>query len=114
MEVRQQRIANLADHLLPFMEAQEQKQKFIAISHRLLLLILTAVIAFSSAQYLRPITYSEARSLRMMLEYVAQKKNVPVENVAAPLLAHLHVHRLGDIRAYQWQEAVSRLSADTE
>jgi hypothetical protein len=112
VEARQQQIANLARYVLPLVEAKEQKENFLRVTHQLVILLLTAIIAFSSAQYMRPISTNEERSLRMMLEYAAQKKHMDLGVTTNQLLAGLGLRHLDDMRAYQWEEALWILTRD--
>jgi hypothetical protein len=114
MEARQQHIADLARHILPFVEEQEQKGKLLKVFRHLLLLVLTAFITWSGAQYVRPITYAEEKSLRMLLEYSALKRSVPVNVETKQLLDHFQIDRLGEIRSYQWNEAVSQVADSSD
>ena len=114
MEARQQHIADIARHILPFVEEQEQKGKLLKVFHHCMLLVFTVFLTWSGAQYLRPISYAEEKSLRMLLEYSAMKRSVPVAVETKQLLEHYQIERLADIRAYQWNDAVSQVADSSD
>jgi hypothetical protein len=112
MEARQQQIADLARHVLPFVEAREQKEALIKKTYQFLILTLTAITAFSSAEMLRPISYSEEKALSIIMEHNAMKHKTTVRAEAQPFLDYFGVYSISEMRAYQWNEALYRLTRE--
>src|SRR6185369_4614449 len=110
MEARQQQIADLARHVLPFVEAREHKEQLVKKTYQFLILTLTAISAFSAAELLRPISYSEEKTLSILMEHNAMKHKTTVRAEAQPFLEYFSVTSFSEMRAYQWNAALYRLT----
>jgi hypothetical protein len=110
LDERQQHIANLARELLPFLERGEKKSKLIRSLNQGLLLILFTFFMWHAHEDMRPINASEEHSLKILLEYAAQKLSIPTNERTQKFLEHHRIKDLGDLPAYKWERAMLCIS----
>jgi hypothetical protein len=110
LDERQQHIANLARELLPFLERGEKKSKLVQSFSQGLLLILFGFFIWQAHDHLRTINAAEEHSLKILLEYAAQKTSVPVTERIQKFLDRHQIKSLGNLPAHKWPHAIVSIS----
>jgi len=103
---RQQRIADIMQSILPGIDAQKARKKWLG---RLTLACAFAVIfacGYQIGEVFRPLNYSEKMIVQALIVHTAKEQKKPVEAITANLLQHMHVSKVKYIKSHQLNDAL--------
>lgn len=103
---RQQRIADIMQSILPGIDAQRSRKRFVKGVAAALLAVVIFVGGYEIGEQLRPLSYSEKMIVQALIVHTAKEQRKSVDVVTANLVKHMGVEKVKYIKSHQLNDAL--------